>query len=392
MALTVSDLLIRKPFNGMRLAAGKAGTDREIHWVNIMEILDSPGSVAPYELLFTTGHGIGDSSRYRDVIRKLAQGSVSGLVIQLGVYLDKVPDHIIEQAELFGFPVLTIPKNITFSAILHTMVQLLSSTEKQGWRDTDLLKAEQFLKETVQKESSELFGDPGTVKEEGTCTRLMLLAPVDAPYSDQETWDGTTSQISSYLQSCSSYFKMLALPESRLVYLLSAPEKTAHTLLYGLNIHLTLLSEQSGTSFYVGSAELTPESDLSVTVRRAAEAIRALHTIGAKRGICPWERMKFILLLGHMHQFDHSAVLDNRQLQSLLDYDHRNNTNYTQTLRVFLSNNCSITQSAGYLYIHRHTLLKRLDKIREISGLNLEDWYTRLYMSINLLFHDYFIY
>ena len=52
----------------------------------------------------------------------------------------------------------------------------------------------------------------------------------------------------------------------------------------------------------------------------------------------------------------------------------------------------SITQSAGYLYIHRHTLLKRLDKIREISGLNLEDWYTRLYMSINLLFHDYFIY
>lgn len=392
MTLTVANLLEKKVLDGMRLAAGRSGTDREIHWINIMEILDSPGSIAPHELLFTTGHGLENSSLYHGLIGKLSQGGVSGMVLQLGVYLDEVPRYLAEQADLHGFPVLTIPKGITFSAILHTMMQLLTFPEKQGFSDGDLLKAEQFIRESARKEGDGLFGNAGSDRDPRTCTRLMLLEPVDNQYGSPETWKETLSQISSYLQSCSTFFRMLRLPEDRIAYLLCAPEKTAHTVLYGLNIHLTLLSEQNGTSCYVGSAELTPDSDFSVVVRRAVEAICALYRIGAKRGICPWERMKFIQLLGHMHQFDHSAVLDNRQLQALLDYDHRNSTNYTQTLRVYLSNDCSITQSAGYLFIHRHTLLKRLDKIREISGLNLDDWYTRLYMSINLLFHDYFIY
>jgi DNA-binding PucR family transcriptional regulator len=49
-------------------------------------------------------------------------------------------------------------------------------------------------------------------------------------------------------------------------------------------------------------------------------------------------------------------------------------------------------QTARQLFLHRHTLINRLEKIEEISDLHLDDYYSRLYMSIALLLHDYFVY
>ena len=69
-----------------------------------------------------------------------------------------------------------------------------------------------------------------------------------------------------------------------------------------------------------------------------------------------------------------------------------NRSNYLQTLRVYLSNNCNMMQTARQLFLHRHTLINRLEKIEEISDLHLDDYYSRLYMSIALLLHDYFVY
>lgn len=394
MSFTVQNLLEQHIFENMHLLAGQKGLSREIHWINIMEILDSPDSVAPHELLFTTGYGLQNDAAHRNLVSRLAQRGVAGMVIQTGYYVDDIPAFLLGQADSCDFPIITIPKSITFSHILHTMMQVLNSTERQSWSDSQLQASDFFVRETVAKNSTALFGAPGENRRpsERQAARLMLLEPVNGQYLSAERWESTLSQISSYLTSCTSFCISRALSQNRQVFLLSVPERESHSLLYGLNIRLTLLSEQNGAACYVGSVELPEGSDSAVIVRRASEAIDALRSIHAKRGVCPWEQIKFILLLGHMHQFDHSAVLDNYPLQQLLDYDRRNGTNYVQTLRVYLSNNCSITQSAGYLFIHRHTLLKRLEKIREISSLNLEDWYTRVYMSINLLFHDYFIY
>ena len=98
-------------------------------------------------------------------------------------------------------------------------------------------------------------------------------------------------------------------------------------------------------------------------------------------------------MFGQIHRSkERSIVLDNQHFQRLLDYDRDNNNYYLPTLRVYLSNNCNMTQTARQLFLHRHTLINRLNKIEDISGLNLNDYYSRLYMSIALIIHDYFSY
>ena len=163
-------------------------------------------------------------------------------------------------------------------------------------------------------------------------------------------------------------------------------------MLCALNTKLTLLSEQLGTNYYLGADRLISQDDFLLVLKHATEALNTLQLIQARRGVCTYSQISFLKMLGQMHRNEISVVLDNQPLQQLLDYDRLNNSNYTYTLRVYLSNRCNMTKTARQLFLHRHTLIKRLEKIASVGNLDLDDYYTRLYMSITMLFHDYFVY
>lgn len=56
-------------------------------------------------------------------------------------------------------------------------------------------------------------------------------------------------------------------------------------------------------------------------------------------------------------------------------------TEYYRTLRVYLEENLNATQTARELYIHRSTLLYRLERIREILDSDLTDPDELLYLN-----------
>jgi purine catabolism regulator len=71
-------------------------------------------------------------------------------------------------------------------------------------------------------------------------------------------------------------------------------------------------------------------------------------------------------------------------LASLADYDHRQGAELLKTLEAFFANLGNLARTAEALHVHRNTLLYRLDRIGEISGLNLDDPEDRLALWIAL--------
>lgn len=74
-------------------------------------------------------------------------------------------------------------------------------------------------------------------------------------------------------------------------------------------------------------------------------------------------------------------------LAQMIAYDERKQTAYVKTLDVFLKNEMNYTKTAEELFIHRSSLLKRLDRIRHFIGDDLEDPDKRLYYRICLALH-----
>ena len=71
-------------------------------------------------------------------------------------------------------------------------------------------------------------------------------------------------------------------------------------------------------------------------------------------------------------------------LASLVRYDEQYGTELVTTLATYLERDCNLAATAGQLYTHRHTVRYRLDRIAELSGLDIAKTDDREKLSLGL--------
>lgn len=79
-----------------------------------------------------------------------------------------------------------------------------------------------------------------------------------------------------------------------------------------------------------------------------------------------------------------SPIMAHPALQILKEYDAKNKSELYNTLYLYLDNERSIVKTSAKLNLHRNTLLYRLDKIKQLVELDLEDNEMRAYILISL--------
>lgn len=60
-------------------------------------------------------------------------------------------------------------------------------------------------------------------------------------------------------------------------------------------------------------------------------------------------------------------------LLQIREHDHAHQTEYEQTLRVYLASGQSLQATANLLFIHKNTVIYRIGKLRELFGINFGD-------------------
>lgn len=88
------------------------------------------------------------------------------------------------------------------------------------------------------------------------------------------------------------------------------------------------------------------------------------------------------LLEEAMHRLP-NTMLCHEGLLALRSHDETHGTDYARTLRVYLDQHLNVMQTARLLFIHRSTLLYRLDKIKEILDSPLDDPEELLYLALS---------
>jgi DNA-binding PucR family transcriptional regulator len=70
-------------------------------------------------------------------------------------------------------------------------------------------------------------------------------------------------------------------------------------------------------------------------------------------------------------------------LKALLDYDKKKKTDYTMTLLKYLEHDKNVTLAAKKMFIHRTSFIRRLDRIKKISGIDFSNKEDMLYLLIS---------
>ena len=98
------------------------------------------------------------------------------------------------------------------------------------------------------------------------------------------------------------------------------------------------------------------------------------------------------LILYHLiYSLTNNPIIEriyNITIKKIINYDKENNADLLETLKVLVDFNFSITESAETMYIHRNTLYKRMDRLSQVTGYDLDNSQNRLLLQLGLKIHD----
>ena len=93
------------------------------------------------------------------------------------------------------------------------------------------------------------------------------------------------------------------------------------------------------------------------------------------------ETYKLLLLVSDKKEM---KDYEKKYLGAVLEYDESNNTDYLQFIKLFLENGANVQQLANSMFVHRNTIHYKMNKIKEIAGINLGDLDDLLKLKLSL--------
>jgi sugar diacid utilization regulator len=143
----------------------------------------------------------------------------------------------------------------------------------------------------------------------------------------------------------------------------------------------------SGFAFTVGRSRVAPGAD--ELARAADEALLAANVAEAdvdERRVLSFEDTgAYRLLLSAMSESpDELERFYAETLEPIVVYDEQYETDLVQTVETFLECDGNVAQTAQHLYTHRHTVRYRLERVRELSGLDVGSSDGREKLSLGL--------
>ena len=75
-------------------------------------------------------------------------------------------------------------------------------------------------------------------------------------------------------------------------------------------------------------------------------------------------------------------------VEPLVLHDRKRRSDLVRTLRVYFASGANASEAADRLYLHRNSMLYRLARIAELTGLDLKDPRARLALELGILAID----
>ena len=131
-------------------------------------------------------------------------------------------------------------------------------------------------------------------------------------------------------------------------------------------------------------------SDLENVNKSFLDALRAVRigkTITNKE-IVTFDELGIFKILSQDFLNEELEDFYNTTLKPLVDYDKKKSTELVKTLEIYFKNTGNLTRISEQLFAHYNTVLYRVNRINEITGMNLDDPNHRLNLEIALKIKD----
>lgn len=374
----------------MKLVAGGRGLRHLVDWVHTVEEMDYVSFLKGRELIVTTGIGEKDEEMLTRFVKSLYEAGASGLVINIGKYITRVPRSVITYSEEVGFPVFTLPWEVHLVDFNRDLCNLIYKTmQEQDGLETALQKAIFSHKEEQQympvlhenhiHKDTELFMVQCYFPANG-----HIESKTDSAGCADDKFDHTQF-FYRFIRQCQQIFaqnKVMSVIFQRDLYITLIARMPAGTE----RENVMAQTEELAWEFSQQKKVYLAFGDEDTTVANLWEKYRDLSYL------CRWGREKDKRVCQESElgisklwlSIDNTKKLEKYRedmLGELERLDKETGSEYLRILKCYLETNGNIGEVAAECYLHRNTVSYHLKKIAETTGKTLNstkdrsDWY-----------------
>lgn len=147
------------------------------------------------------------------------------------------------------------------------------------------------------------------------------------------------------------------------------------------NIHTELRPLLTGIGYYGGVSNVFHSvKDVPTFYQQAFVAARHCPPASGTLISCNNVVLPYAINLLREHT---QLELCHPALEMLQQHDQAAHTAYFHILYEYLKHNCNQAQTAQCLHMHRTSLIRKIDRITELTGIDLSDYYTRLHLCLS---------
>ncbi len=385
MSIQIQDVLKLNSFKMCSVLAGQHHLSKNVSWVYLAEtfpdIHDTFKWLTGQELLFIVGYSIKNSTyTFLDMVDLAYEKDLSGLVVFLGDYISAIPDEVIERCNDYGLPLITLPWAIKYVDVTQEITRAIIKSESRQKAVFDLMDAVIF---------SEIIDANSLIKRayafgiDFTRAHRILVTDIDQfnTYIDQHIANDEFQvfQLKSILfdtvvSTLSSHgIHTVHMQKSDSVISLIESTRISDPLVaeIGNAVSTTLSKSYPGLTVSIGLGSAYDEvAQLRHSYDEAEQVLRLKSTGVINKAVYAYDDLNFYALLC---QIEDTAPLRRqfpRLIKPIIDYDKANSSELLHTLEHYLYSSKSLSQTAKELFIHRNTVKYRIDKVKQLTGLD----------------------
>lgn len=381
MGYTIEDMLIvASDKYQMEMIAGRNGWANSISWLLLVEDTTIISNFNGKELAVTTGLGFSTEEKLLELVKILDDRHAAGLIINTGYYIKDIPKSVIEYCDENDLPLITSPWDIIMSDMIKDMtVRIFLQTQ------TDEQISGAFMMAIESPQNEEMYRQTlsASFDVDGRFQVVMFSTEdLDSMDSLERRRIGYRLQI--YLENISHNAHFFYYNGAFLLIFNEVSEADTNMIINGF---LTRVKHRMpDKEIYVGvGTKIKDASNIYLSYNRSAYALT--YARREKDPISSFDGMGLYRLIYTSNDDDVLYEMGEELLAPVLEHDRLHSMNLEETLYSYLKNDGSVAKVSSDLFVHKNTIVYRMNKIKELLNSELDTMDEKVNYYIACLIH-----
>ena len=382
MAVDIYNLMKQVNNMDVTLVAGKKGLHNIVTWVHMVETIEASSFLDCGEIAFTTGFGLNNGQTLLELTECIYNGKASGLIINTGPFLEKVPKEVLKFGDDHNFPIFVVPWKVHLAEMMRIFSFSILKDSQQNLETAAAFKNAIFFPKQEDLYVIQLSQIGFKINwQYATCI-------IDLEKTDNINLNSLIINLETHMQHNYEHFAIFLHDTEIIIIVGNYTSDKLHSFINELINQLNMLLAKK-TDYSIGIGKITKSIRCLHKSYRQAKNIQNLQLKNKiDKSLIFYSEMGIYKLLMNIDNQDILTEYYEHSIKPLKEYDEKNNSELTPVLRSYLKNNGSVKETADELFIHRNTVNYKFNKIEEILNIDLSSLDARVQLIVGFMLED----